>query len=240
MPRVSREKVRTLYNQLDNMWGEDPWHMHTKKWLDGFLARQTLPAEQTQVVLHVGSAGSDYGVIGKFTCHVDIAEQKLVGVQGAVVGDVHALPIAPNSIDICTCVGSVLNYCDAVVSLLQLSAVIKPGGKLLIEFESSDSWEYLSSPAFGLGVSSARTFYSGDPECTLWLYSPRFIKDILFGRGFALIEECRAHIVSSLIYRLTKNERLAAKFSSMDRVARMVPFLRRGASNVILLFRKLT
>jgi len=239
MPRVSREKVRTVYNDLDNMWGADRWHAHTKAWLDHFLAKHALLSRTAQIVLHVGSAGTDYGVKGGFTCHIDVAEKKLAGVVGAIVGDVHSLPIAPGTVDLCTCVGSVLNYCDAVISLLELAAVVKPGGHLLIEFESSDSWEYIATPVYGLGVTSTLTFYSADPDCRLWVYSSRFIKDILVGRGFVVRDESRAHIVSSMVYRITKNERLAASFAVMDKIARRIPFLRRGASNIILLCQRL-
>lgn len=240
MPRIPREKVRNIYNQLDNMWGADPWHAHTKMWLDGFMEKKLSLATSASTVLHVGSAGEDYGLRGDLTCHVDIAEKKLSGVPGAIVGDVHSLPVADSSIDLCVCVGSVLNYCDAVVSLLALSAVVKPGGYLLVEFESSRSWEYLSSPVHRLGVTSTRTFYSGEPECTLWVYSPRFIKDIVLSRGFALKDESCAHVVSSLAYRLTKNEDLAARFGVMDALARKLPLLRDGASNIILLFQRST
>ncbi|BFI95493.1 MAG: hypothetical protein RSP_10030 [Rhodanobacter sp.] len=236
--RIPTEKVRDLYNRLENMWGADHWHAHTKKWLNTYLRKQISLAEKATTVLHVGSAGVDYGLVGSMTCHVDVADKKLTGVPNAVIGDIHSLPIKPDSVDFCTCVGSVLNYCDAVVSLLQVSSVIKAGGHLVLEFETSESWEYFGSDVYNLGVTSTHTFYGGDPDCTLWIYSLTFIKEILLKHGFRVKDESRSHVLSSLIYRLTHNEKFSTKFASFDHISGKIPLLRRGASNVILLCQK--
>lgn len=146
--RIAGEKVRSLYNQLDNMWEADPWHDHTRKRLTIHLQKQAHLAETANVVLHLGSAGDSYGLQGRWSCHIDLAEKRLLGTSGAVVGDVHSLPIQRHSVDFCTCVGSVLNYCDAVVVLRQISNALKPGAHFVLEFETSDSWEFMGTPAY--------------------------------------------------------------------------------------------
>jgi hypothetical protein len=221
------------------MWGADRWHSHTKQWLDECMRKLDPISKEASVLLHVGSAGRDYGLRGKLTCHVDIADNTLASVPNAVIGDVHALPIAPASVDLCVCVGSVINYCDAVFSLFELCSVIKPGGHLVLEFESSGSWEYLWSDVYQQGVTTTRTFYGADSECTLWLYSTKYIKELLFTQGFMVKEESRVHVISSLVYKLTRSEGLSAKFARMDNLFRNVPLVRKGASNVIWLCQKL-
>jgi hypothetical protein len=52
-------------------------------------------------------------------------------------------------------------------------------------------------------------------------------------------EESRVHVISSLVYKLTRSEGLSAKFARMDTLFRNVPLVRKGASNVILLCQKL-
>ncbi len=46
------------------------------------------------------------------------------------------------------CVGSVLNYCDALTALSELSRVLKPNGNLILEYESSWGFEYLHKSCY--------------------------------------------------------------------------------------------
>lgn len=234
---IAEETVRDLYNNIEGMWA-DPWHAHTRKWLENYLRKLTPLTQGGKRVLHIGSAGDDYGLRGAVTCHVDIAEKKLNGVDGGVVGNAHQLPILPNSIDFCTCVGSVINYCKAVEVLLEIAHVLKPGGHLALEFESSESWEYLGSDVFGKGMASTRTFYAADPDCKLWVYSPKFIKKIISKYGLYVKNEDRGQVLSSLAYKFNSNEAFAGKFSSFDSIASKIPGIKNGASNIILLCQK--
>jgi SAM-dependent methyltransferase len=236
---ISEETVRDLYNDLEGMWA-DPWHAHTRKCLENYLRKLTPLTQGGKRVLHIGSAGDDYGLRGTVTCHVDIAEKKLNGIDGGVIGNAHRLPILPNSIDFCTCVGSVINYCRAVEVLLEIAHVLKPGGYLALEFESSESWEYFGSDVFGKGIASTRTFYAADPDCKLWVYSPKFIEKIILKYGLIVKNEERSHILSSLVYRINPNEEFASKFSSLDPISAKIPVIKNGSSNVIWLCQKQT
>jgi hypothetical protein len=237
--RITGDKVRSLYNQLENMWGADSWHDHTRKSLMLHLQKQRHLAEAANVVLHLGSAGESYGLQGRRTCHIDLAEKRLLGTTGAVIGDVHALPIQPNSIDFCTCVGSVLNYCDAVVVLGQISKTLQPGAHFVLEFETSDSWEYAGTAVYRQSAALSETFYGGDQNCKLWLYSLSYIKSLLEANGLAIKAVDRSHVLSSLVYRWTKNVARAARYGRADYIAEKLPILRRGAANIILLCQKM-
>ena len=46
------------------------------------------------------------------------------------------LPFAENSIDNILCVGSVLNYCDAIAAISEFNRVFKYNGHLILEYES--------------------------------------------------------------------------------------------------------
>jgi SAM-dependent methyltransferase len=236
--RIAGEKVRNLYNQLDNMWGADSWHDHTRKRLAQHLKRQAKLAETANVVLHLGSAGESYGLQGRWSCHIDLAEKRLLGASGAVIGDVHALPVQQLSVDFCTCVGSVLNYCDAVVVLREISKVLKPGAHLIVEFETSDSWEFLGTPVYRQSAALSETFYGGDPDCKLWLYSFSYIKALFDANDLSIKTVERSHVLSSLIYRWTKDVSRSAGYGRIDAVAGKIPILRRGSANIILLCQK--
>ena len=236
--RIAGEKVRSLYNQLDNMWGADSWHDHTRKRLARHLQKQQRLAKNADVVLHVGSAGDGYGLDGHWNCHIDLAERRLIGIPNAIVGDAHALPIKLSSIDLCTCVGSVLNYCDAVVVLSQISKILKTGAHLVLEFETSDSWEFMGTSVYRQSAALSETFYGGDPDCKLWLYSFSYIKALLEANNLAIKTTDRSHVLSSLVYRWTKNVSYAAKYGPIDVIAEKLPVLRRGSANIILLCQK--
>lgn len=236
--RIPGEKVRSLYNKLDDMWGVDAWHDHTRKRLASNLQKHRNLAQVADLVLHLGSAGESYGLHGLRTYHVDLAEQRLIGTSGAVVGDIHALPVKSHSIDFCTCVGSVLNYCDAVVVLRQISSILKPKAHFVLEFETSDSWEYVGNTVYRQSAALTETFYGGDPDCRLWLYSFSHIKSLLKANGLAIKSTNRSHVLSSLIYRWTKNSGRAAKYGRADCISEKLPIISRGASNIILLCQK--
>jgi hypothetical protein len=236
--RISGERVRSLYNQLDDMWAADAWHGHTKKRLVSHVRKQQHLAKNADVVLHVGSAGESYGLNGRWNFHLDLAEKRLHGTPNAIIGDAHALPIRPNSIDLCTCVGSVLNYCDAVVVLGQISKALKAGAHLILEFETSDSWEFVGTPVHRRSAVLSETFYGGDPDCELWLYSLSYIRALLAANNLAINSVDRSHVLSSLVYRLSKDISLSAKFGFVDVVAERMPVLRGGAANIILLCQK--
>jgi SAM-dependent methyltransferase len=238
--RISGEKVRGLYNQLDDMWGADSWHDHTRKRLALHLKKCRHLAKAANVVLHLGSAGESYGLQGNWTFHIDLAEKRLRETAGAVIGDIHSLPIQPHAVNFCTCVGSVLNYCDAVVVLGQISKILKPGAHFVLEFETSDSWEYAGKAAYRQSAALSETFYGGDPNCRLWLYSLSYIKALLQANDLAIKKIDRSHVLSSLVYRWTQNDVRAARYGRVDHIAGKLPILSRGAANIILLCQKTT
>ena len=127
------------------MWNVDPWHQHTRRRLSEILTDVVASVAGRKRLLHLGSAGADYGINGLLTVHIDVAENLLRNVACAVVADAESLPLASHSFDCCVCVGSVLNHCDAATVIGEISRTLTIGGRLVLEFETSDSWEFLLS-----------------------------------------------------------------------------------------------
>lgn len=236
--RIPADEIKAFYNKTEQIWALDDWHSRTKKRLDHEL-RYALPlARSADRVLHLGSAGFDYGIVGTFTAHVDLAERRLAGVQSAVVADVHRLPIGGSAIDLCLCIGTVLNYCDAAVAILEMCRVIRPGGWLVLEFETSDSWEFFGSRAFRRAAALVETFYGERTKISLWAYSVKYISGLLEAQGVMVSRISRIHILSSLAYKLFGRSEMAAKFASADVIVQVIPGLSKGASSVILFCQK--
>lgn len=236
--RISKDKVKELYNGHGSIWEKDSWHSHTKRRLDEIVGSLRDVAARSNRVLHVGSAGDGYGLTGRENFHLDLAERRLSGIEGAIVGDLHRIPLAPRAIDLCTCVGNVLNYCDAAVAIIELADILVPDGWLILEFETSDSWEYFGSPAFRQSAARVETFYGDDLATALWVYSLKYISSLLAAQGVIVRRTRRVHVASPLIYKMTGSIDLASKLSAYDSILEGMPGLSAGASNIILFCQK--
>ena len=141
--QVDPEEVREKYNGRPEIWDEeDVWHAYTGKKLEEIVCQAVADlALNEKAVLNVGSAGSTYGLDSENHFHLDIAERLLPRGGKSVAGSAEALPFLSGSFDAVICVGSVINYCDAVPVCRETARVLRPGGWLLLEFESSESGE---------------------------------------------------------------------------------------------------
>ena len=81
------------------------------------------------------------------------------------------------------------------------------------------------------------TSYKNKEE-KVWIYSHKFIKELLELNNFKIIKSKNFHILSPLIYRFYKNEKVASKFSIFDSFLSYIPFLKNYSSNIILLCQK--
>jgi len=234
---IDEEKVRDLYNNLEVIWDQrDCWHFHTysiiNRSLQDFFKQQNREGTLGKVLL-AGSGGNAYGTHSEQVIHLDIAENLLKNVSNAVVGSVTCCPFQDNSFDTIICVGSVLNYVDAMETIREFSRILKDGGKLILEFESSESFEYLFTEPYKKSVGLANTFYRFKEE-KIWVYSFDYIKSITEHYFFSINKEESIHLISPLIYRLTKKEKFSSKFSSLDKILSYFDFFRKRACNKII------
>lgn len=238
-PPIDPLIVREAYNARREIWeGEDPWHSYTHRRLSEAVGRIRNKIDLDQCrVLNVGSAGNSYGISSKHHFYLDIAEALLPRTGSSVGGTAEKLPFRTASFDAVLCIGSVINYCDALPVCREAARVLKPGGWLILEFESSESGEYLFRPEFGNMAAFVITTYFNQPE-RIWLYSPKYIKEILSNEGLNIISDEGFHAITALIFRLFGNINKAMQFDKLDRASFIGRSLRRFSCNRIFLAQK--
>jgi SAM-dependent methyltransferase len=184
-------------------------------------------------ILNIGSAGEDYGLFPDRQVHLDVVDTFLAGKANSVVANAERIPFSDGSFEAVLCVGSVVNYCSAMEVLAEVHRVLRTGGHLILEYETTTSLEFIATPAYRKHVEVVETFYQGEKE-RLWAYSDRYMGDVLASLGFKERRREHIHILSALCYRFTKNETRASPLAQLDAVVSRLPWLGRHASNIIL------
>lgn len=234
MQNIDSDEIAKRYNGISQIWDpDDRWHYYThgkiKKFLSGFLK----DADKQCKILNAGSGGYFYGFEDRYVTHIDIAEERIKHLPNSIVGDIQNIPANANEFDIVICVGSVLNYCDPFKAIPELSRVLKPKGKLILEFENSNSLEFIGKRAFNKRVAFERTFYKNKAE-DIWFYSDRLVQDLLKQNSLRLIKSDKWHILSPLVYRLSGNHILPPFVYSLDKYIRPLTFNLIGGNTALL------
>ena len=198
---MKRKDVAALtasnYNNSEPWPKRDIWHRYTfsaiNQVVEQWLAKY---AHKGMKVLNAGSGGTEY----KNCRHM---------IHLGAVG----LPDA--SVDGIVCVGSVLNYADAQRTIQEFSRILKPGGFLILEFERSNSAEFLLTKKHGAYIFPQKYSYNQQTH-VLWMYSEKHIRD-LFCLYHLHIQKCkRVHVMSSLLDRLGFSQETSAPYSRID------------------------
>jgi SAM-dependent methyltransferase len=236
---ISVQDVRSAYNSLySDPPQNDEWHEHSQLEREGFIRDHFVDKITSESrLLNVGSGGDSLNLHSQFHVHVDIAEKSLRKIPHSIAADVQNLPFRSSTYDLAVCTGCVLNYCDAASAVVEISRVLKPGGIVLLEFERSQTFEYLLTGTFSRDVALVETFYNGTQQ-TMWVYSEEYIRSLLSITGFTLLRRHAFHILSPLVLRYTKSVVLAGRSAWADKFVRHVPSLDKLACNVILLCEK--
>ena len=116
----------------------------------------------------------------------------------------------------------------------EIARVLRPDGRLILEFESSRSGEYHFTPHFGRDAAQVRTFYIDQDE-SIWVFNEAYVRRVLAAHGFAVVDIRRAHFLSPFVYRFGKDLNRAARYAAFDRWVGRLPFFRTRSANVILL-----
>lgn len=233
---IDYEHIKNFYNQVDNVWSDDPWHNYSQIVIHEFVKKYS--DFLINKVLNAGSAGNTYGIICNEMYHVDIAENKLKNIKNAICTNIENMPFENQSFDSILCVGSVINYCDAISVTKEFSRVLHKGGYLILEFESSYGFEYIKSPCFGQDAYIIETSYI-EATHTQWLYSPSYIYNILSNNAFKIIDKKEFHILDGLAYRIMPEESAVSLAQNTDGFIEKIPFLKKHGNNIILFAEKL-
>lgn len=210
------EYVRSLYNTAKETWPtDDPWHAYTHNYITQKVQSylDTLPPEA--LVLNAGAGDTRYRTPATIY-DVDIAENKLKNSLHPFVSSIESLPFVDSSFDCVVCVGSVLNYCDFYAALSQLIRVLKTGGILCIEYERSQSAEFLLTKNYNTSIFPNVYSYNGQQH-KLWLYSDSYVLQYLKDLYIDIASRDYFHGVSSLVARFTRDEAGASKLADYDR-----------------------
>lgn len=231
MQKLDQNKIKTFYNNVSNVWGNcDPWHDYSQKIISAYTSKQTF--FQNSIVLNAGSAGNSYNINCKTMYHVDIADEKIKNIENAVVANIEKLPFTDKFFDNILCVGSVLNYCDALTAISELSRVLKPNGKLILEYESSWGFEYVGEECYKKDACIITTEYI-EAEHTQWLYSPSYISAIIKSCGLMIKDKYPFHILDGLFSKFM-DDQSAIRLTQIDKIIRKCPFFKNHSNNIIL------
>lgn len=121
-----------------------------------------------------------------------------------------------NSIDNILCVGSVLNYCDAIAAISEFNRVLKYNGHLILEYESSWGFEYIGKKCYKSDACIITTEYI-EKEHTQWLYSHFRLNNCSYCAKLALMMKNSSILFLSIKYVLllsSVHDTLQQPFSS--------------------------
>ena len=237
--QININDVRHMYNEMKEIWPQnDKWYSYTYSQISDYLEHISEKYNFTKEtkILNAGSGGNSYNIPGAHY-HVDIAESKLKHIPNSYVGNIEDLPFPHSMFDVCICVGSVLNYCDAMIAIEEMARVLKSGGLLILDYDQSYNFEFLGSSHFGKTADIIETFNSGYIDRT-WIFSPKYISSILKHLNFNILDTQYYHLLSSLAYRIFRNEDKASYFVKYDKFAKHIPLLNKLSCNVILCSQK--
>ncbi len=228
------QKIRQDYNNIEQIWPEnDVWHQYTKSQIENSIYKWISPKQQ-DLILNAGSGGTDYAING-IVHHLDIAEQKIKDKLYYKIGSVENIPYEDNMFDFIICVGSVLNYTQALTTIKELSRVIKPNGNIILEYERSNTGELIFSKNYGQTCTCEFYNYNGQ-EHKLWLYSDKYINNICSLYSLKIVKQKRFHIISSIVSKY-KSEEIGAKYAKkFDKISKVLSYLL--SHNRIMLLRK--
>lgn len=230
------ESAEEIYKSVNSVWPQNNrWYDYTHQRIIKFILLSLKNRlNEHSLYLNAGSGGSTYDLPG-ICCHVDITENLICHFPNHVVASIENLPFPNSHFDATICVGSVLNYCDAVQSIRELTRTLKSGSYLVLEFERSNTGELWGTQEYGKGATFQKYEYMGHIH-TLCLYSERLIAELLRGYGMQILKCQRFHCLSALINRLTKQEETSGRFGRFDLILSPVSYLM--AHNTIMLCRK--
>lgn len=224
------------YKESEPWPDDDIWHSYTYKILQEHIQNylDELQLKNTQVVLNAGCGKTTYKTCATII-HMDIIEEYINLFKNYLVSSVEKIPLQDCSVDCVICVGSVINYVDIQKAMSEFSRILKPNGILILEYERSNSAEFLFTKNYAKTVF-IQTYQYNNQTHYLWMYDEKFVLQLAEFYKFSCKKKYRFHSISSLLFRLGLSEKKAAKYSKFDNWSQ--PFSYYFAHNEILIFEK--
>lgn len=238
-PPVYLARIRKKYNELGEIWERtDLWHAWSKRQIERemFTVARQLVTDQKPLIVDVGSGGWSYFGADHSQINIDVAEDRLRHSRWPVCASAESLPLRSKVSDLTICVGPVINYCSLQETLREFAHVTKESGHLVLHVELSNSFEFFGSDAYRADAAYVTTFYQGAEQ--YWVYSDSFVRRMLAAYGFTIERVRYFHILSSLIYRLTRSPNFSSYFSVADAFARHLWMVAEIADSAIFVCRR--
>ncbi|MGP1568677.1 MAG: methyltransferase domain-containing protein [Peptoanaerobacter stomatis] len=234
MDIINPNAVKKFYDLHEQMWDINDWYKYSQKRIISYIQKQNYPTNSR--ILNAGSGGNSYGIISKMT-HLDISPNKLKNISNTIVANIEDVELPTESFDTIICVGSVINYCNSYRVLEKFSCWLACGGELILEFENSGSFEYAFSQSFNKSISIVTTQYIED-EHTIYIYSLKYILNLLMSNNLEIEEIIGFHIISSFLLKLGLSENIASKLAFLDKFLGKLSFFKKHAANIIIKCKK--
>ncbi len=224
------------YEKSEPWPDDDVWHSYTYKILHKQIQDyiDELQFKNTQVILNAGCGKTTYKTCATII-HMDIIEEYVNLFENYLVGSIEKIPLQDCSVDCVICVGSVINYVDIQKAISEFSRILKPNGILILEYERSNSAEFLFTKKYAKTVFM-QTYQYNNQTHYLWMYDEKFVIQLAEFYKFSCKKKYRFHSLSSLFYRFGLSEKKVAKYSKFDDC--LQPFSYFFAHNEIFIFEK--
>lgn len=209
--------TQDLYNNIDKIWPiNNAWYDYTHKIIISFILEYKKLLSSDSKILNAGSGGSEYDIPGEFY-HVDLSGKHINRFTHHYISSVEKMPFENNVFDFTICVGSVINYCNALTALSEIDRVTKTNSYLILEYERSLTGELLWNKSHGKSTTLQIYNFNGQENHKLWLYSDKYINHILQELQYKIIDDQLFHSLSSVYNGLFDNELKAGKIAKYDK-----------------------
>jgi len=233
MKKLDLNIVKNFYEKAESVWSSSSWYKHSYNYIDNYINNSEIV--KSNYILNAGSAGNAYGLKCRMH-HIDIAKNKIENCKEYTVGSIEKIPFDDCIFDGVLCVGSVINYTDAIISISELIRVTKSEGIIILEFENSNSFEYLFNKYYKSDAAIITTPYL-DQFQRQWIYSYEYIMKIVESfKCIKVVDVKEFHILDALF---ANHENIAEKLNKFDDYFNKSNYMKKHSGNIIMTLKKL-
>ncbi len=211
------KQTQEIYSKMNYIWPvENSWYNYTHSQILEFIYKNKKIFKKTDKILNAGSGGSEYDIDGTIY-HVDLATNLINHLPNSFTSSIEEMPFSSGFFNSTICVGSVINYCNALTAISEIARVMQIGGYLIIEYERSLTGELFLKRGYGKNTIKQIYTFNNERNHNLWLYSDKYINHILQENGFDIINAKLFHSLSALENRFLDNEIKSGHASKYDK-----------------------
>jgi SAM-dependent methyltransferase len=210
----------------------DRWHRVTRHRIGEAIHRLFPSGTERFRIANVGSGGESYQLQGDRQFHVDLVIERLPK-QRSLIADIRLLPIVTATVDVVLCVGSVINHVDVALAINELTRIVRPGGRIVLEFDSTDGLNNAFSSAAGNDSAVLKTFYNRR-TIVITEYSRRHVEQLLKAAGVSVDMVFSFHILSAAALAFKVPPAVASLLAHVDWVVERFSPIRLRGSNLLI------